>query len=245
MAGAGRTATGKSMSRRTILRASLIGFAGTAIRAQPAAMKHVVVLGDSVFDNASYVGGYPDVQQQVADLLPQSSRVTLLARDGTLIAGVNSQLDSLPPTATHLVISAGGNDALQMSGILDERTVSVANAMEMLAVAADVFGRGYSAMLEITLKHPLPLAVCTIYEPRFPEPRRRRVASTALTVLNDRITREAFSRGLALIDLRVICDNDEDFTNAIEPSARGGAKIAAAIVKFLNGTPSSPVIGKS
>jgi hypothetical protein len=104
-------------------------------------MKHIVLLGDSVFDNAPYVGGNPDVQQQLRDLVPQGSQVTLLARDGTLIAGIDSQLDSLPRTATHLAISAGGNDALQLSGILDERTTSVANAMEMLAAVGELFGR--------------------------------------------------------------------------------------------------------
>lgn len=207
-------------------------------------MKHVVLLGDSVFDNAPYVGGNPDVPQQVRDLLSEGSQATLLARDGTLIAGVARQLDSLPGTATHLVISAGGNDALQLSGIFDERAASVSNAVEMLAAVADLFGRNYSAMLDDAVKYRLPVAVCTIYEPRFPEPRRRRVAAAGLTLLNDRVTREAFSRGLTLIDLRVICDHDEDFTNSIEPSARGGAKIAAAVVRFANGASSSAVIAK-
>jgi hypothetical protein len=48
-------------------------------------------------------------------------------------------------------------------------------------------------------------------------------------LFNDEIARAAFSRGLALIDLRLICAEDEDYANPIEPSARGGAKIAAAI----------------
>jgi hypothetical protein len=68
--------------------------------------------------------------------------------------------------------------------------------------------------------------VGTIYEPRFPEAPRRKLAATALTLLNDKITRQAFARGLTLIDLRLICDEDADFANPIEPSARGGAKIA-------------------
>jgi hypothetical protein len=125
-----------------------------------------------------------------------------------------------------------------------ERATSVANAMEMLAAVAGLFGRNYSAMLEDALRPALPMAMCTIYEPRFPDARRRRVASTALTVLNDRLTREAFSRGLTLIDLRVICNDDEDFTNSIEPSTRGGAKIAAAIARFVTGIPSSGVVAK-
>jgi hypothetical protein len=208
-------------------------------------MKHIVLLGDSVFDNAAYVGGSPDVQRQVADLLPQGSQATLLAQDGAFIADIPSQLHLLPRTATHLVISVGGNDALQASGLLDERATSVANAMEKIASVADLFGRNYSAMLEEALKPALPIAICTIYEPRYPEPRQRTVAVTALAVLNDRITREAFSRSLTMIDLRVICDRDEDFANPIEPSARGGAKIAAAIVRFASGEQSSGVIGKT
>jgi hypothetical protein len=67
-----------------------------------------------------------------------------------------------------------------------------------------------------------------------PEPRRR-IAVTALTALNDRITRAAFARGTSLIDLRLICAEDADYANPIEPSAQGGAKIAAAIAAFATG----------
>jgi hypothetical protein len=94
-------------------------------------------------------------------------------------------------------------------------------------------------LLDAVARRGLPAAVCTIYEARFPEAARRRVAATALTLLNDRITVEAFSRGLSLIDLRVICDQEEDFANPIEPSARGGEKIARAIAAFTLGAPPS------
>jgi hypothetical protein len=40
-------------------------------------------------------------------------------------------------------------------------------------------------------------------------------------------------RGLPLIDLRLICNDDADFANPIEPSVQGGAKIAAAIETLL------------
>ena len=53
-------------------------------------------------------------------------------------------------------------------------------------------------------------------------------------LLNDKI-RQTFARGLTLIDLRLICNEDADFANPIEPSARGGAKIAQAISKFAGG----------
>ena len=97
-----------------------------------------------------------------------------------------------------------------------------------------------------------PAALCTIYEPRFADATERRLAATALTLLNDKITRQAFARGLTLIELRLICEEDADFAPfpensgghglLIEPSAHGGAKIAQAILRFSSGvTPRSPV----
>jgi hypothetical protein len=62
----------------------------------------------------------------------------------------------------------------------------------------------------------------------------------ALAAFNDVITRETFARGLALIDLRLICRDDEDFAGATGPSARGGAKIAAAIAAWAAGNGSAP-----
>jgi hypothetical protein len=85
-------------------------------------------------------------------------------------------------------------------------------------------------MLDRVLARHLHTVLCTIYEPRFPDPRLQRLAVTALTLFNDVITRTAFAHGLPLIDLRLVCDRDEDFANPIEPSVKGGAKIARAIL---------------
>src|SRR5437868_12036949 len=82
-------------------------------------MPHVVLLGDSVFDNGAYVGGDPDVVRQVRELLPPGAGAALNARDGAVIADVASQLARLPAGATHLVISVGGNDALLNVGVLE------------------------------------------------------------------------------------------------------------------------------
>ena len=74
-----------------------------------------------------------------------------------------------------------------------------------------------------------------------------RFAATGLTILNDCITRAAFARGLSLIDLRLICDRDANFANPIEPSVRGGAKIApaiAALVTDQGGTQASEVFAR-
>src|SRR5262245_25836007 len=88
--------------------------------------KHIVLLGDSVFDNADHVAGGPDVVQQLRQVLPSGWQATLLAEDGALIVDVHRQLARLPQGTTHLVISAGGNDALAEASLLDAKARSVA-----------------------------------------------------------------------------------------------------------------------
>ena len=196
-------------------------------------MKHVVLLGDSVFDNAAYVGGGPDVVQQLQERLPAGWRASLKAVDGSVTTDVHRQADQLPNGASHLIVSVGGNDALGHAGILSESARSTAEVLSKLAYIGDRFEREYRLMLETVLSHRLAVAICTIYYPDFPDPQLQRIAVTALTVFNDCIIRLAFLHGLPLLDLRLICNETEDYANPIEPSVRGGEKIAAAIVRLL------------
>lgn len=196
-------------------------------------MSHVVLLGDSIFDNAAYVAGGPDVVEQLRERLPAASQATLCAVDGAVTRDVPRQLECISSEATHLVVSVGGNDALGHSGVLDQGARSVAEAVWRLADIREEFGRNYGSMLEQVLRLGLPVAVCTIYDGRFPDPRQQRLGVTALTIFNDAITRHAFRRGLNLIDLRLIFDANRDYANPIEPSVQGGAKIAAAIANMV------------
>ncbi|WP_171046655.1 SGNH/GDSL hydrolase family protein [Pseudarthrobacter sp. NamE5] len=191
---------------------------------------HVVLLGDSIFDNGAYVGGSPDVVAQLRGELPDW-RCTLLALDGDVTAGVLRQLASLPADATHLVVSVGGNDALGYAPLLQQRTFSVGEALSVLGAAAERFAAEYEAMLDALKARGLPCAVCTIYDTPPSEPGQK-VIKAALCLFNDAITRAAFSRGAGLIDLRLICSEDGDYANPIEPSAQGGQKIARAIACF-------------
>ena len=146
--------------------------------------------------------------------------------------GPARQLEQLPKDATHLVLSVGGNDALRYVDVLEDTANSIASAVARLADIADDFAQVYRAMVAKVLARRLP-TICTIYEPRFPDPRLQRLGVTALKLFNDLIVREAFARGVPLIDLRLICDRDEDYANPIEPSLKGGEKIAAAIHRVL------------
>ncbi len=197
-------------------------------------MRHVVLVGDSIFDNAAYVAAEePDVVRQVRRRLPQGSRATLAAVDGARMRDVPGQLRLLPGDATHLIVSVGGNDALSSSGFLAAPARSTAEALSGLASIGEEFERGYLAMLAVVLAQGLPTAICTIYYPRFPDKALQRTAVTALTVFNDCIVRAAFVHRLPLLDLRLICTEEGDYANPIEPSARGGEKIARTIVESV------------
>lgn len=197
-------------------------------------MSHVVLLGDSIFDNRVYVSPGPDVRHQLQARLGNAWSVTLLAVDGHVTADVKRQLQRVPEGATHLVVSVGGNDALGHASILGERAGSVAEAVERLAQAQSSFAAAYAEMIDAVLKLGIPSSVCTIYDANSPEPHRRLVV-TALTLFNDVITRAAFSHGLPLIDLRLICREPSDYANPIEPSSQGGDKITAAIAAMVRG----------
>ncbi|WP_201860277.1 SGNH/GDSL hydrolase family protein [Microvirga soli] len=199
-------------------------------------MTHVVLLGDSIFDNGAYVRrGEPDVIKQIRAKLPAGWKATLCAVDGAVTTGVLSQMSRVPSDASHLIVSVGGNDARRSSGILRESARSVAEVIGKFAAVQDEFSRNYRAMLDSILDQRLPTAICTIYDARFPDPQEQRLVVTALSIFNDVITREAFTRRLPLIDLRLICDEPDDYANPIEPSAKGGDKIAGVIAQVVAG----------
>jgi hypothetical protein len=195
---------------------------------------HIVLAGDSIFDNAAYVKGGPDVITQLRDRLPQNARATLLAIDGNTTHGIEEQLTRLPEDATHIVVSIGGNNALMQSSELGKAAKNVGEAMFVMASIRQAFEQEYETMLESVLSHGLPAILCTIYNPRFDDPVFNQVASIGVVLFNDVILQAAFRAGIAVLDLRQICDDDDDFANPIEPSARGGAKIAAAIERAVS-----------
>jgi hypothetical protein len=61
----------------------------------------------------------------------------------------------------------------------------------------------------------------------------QKIATTALSVFNDAIIRQAISVGIPFLDLRLICNEKNDYANEIEPSSKGGGKIAAKILELV------------
>lgn len=196
-------------------------------------MSHIVLLGDSIFDNASYVQDGPDVIAQLQMKLPETWTATLNAVDGSKVNDVYAQLEKLPPETTHLILSVGGNNALSCAGILNERVASSTEVFSKLADLSEQFEQQYQKLLQRVLSLNLPTTICTIYYPRYPDRMLKRIAVAALTIFNDVIIRQAFQAGIPVIDLRLTCNEPGDYANPIEPSVAGGEKIVNAIMNVV------------
>jgi len=193
----------------------------------------VVLLGDSIFDNGVYVAGGPDVGQQLGERLPSGWESTLLAVDGNVTSDVHAQLERLPASATHLVISTGGNDALGLMNLLSQSANSFSQVLGTLGEVAAQFRSTYHGLLSEALSRQLPTVVCTIYYPSFDDADLQRVASAGLTFFNDVILLEASQNRVPVLDLRSIFTENHHYANSIEPSESGGAKLADSICRLV------------
>jgi hypothetical protein len=196
-------------------------------------MAHIVLLGDSIFDNKHYVGNEPDVITHLRQMIPQDWKALLKAVDGSVVENVRGQILGAPEDSTHFVISVGGNNAIRNADILSMKAGSAAEVFEVLANRTSDFEFQYREMLKSVLSRNLPTAACTIYYPRFPEPIFQKLAVTALSSFNDVIIRQAALNKIPVLDLRLICNEDDDYANAIEPSSKGGRKIAEKIFEVV------------
>jgi GDSL-like Lipase/Acylhydrolase family len=192
-------------------------------------MAHIVLLGDSIFDNAAYVHGGPAVIDHLHRILGSDHRATLLAVDGSLTSSVPRQVRSVPDDASHIVVSMGGNDALAHTEILDKPVKSTADALRLLSRVRQAFEASYREALTACLRKNLPVTLCTIYNGNFSDADYQQRATIALVVFNDTIVRIAREKNCSVIELRDVCTSADDYANPIEPSVKGGEKIARAI----------------
>lgn len=202
-------------------------------------MRHVVLLGDSVFDNGAYIHGEPDVAAHLRCLLPTDSSVSLCAVDGSTTHDVGPQFDRIPATASNLLLSLGGNDALMNADLLDLPVRSTAEALDLFRERVSAFESSYGHVIEALVDLKRPVIVCTVYHGNLTRPEAAR-APVALAMFNDVILRTALRFGIAVIDLRAVCNEPNDFANPIEPSGSGGLKIARAIRRALDPNDSGP-----
>src|ERR1041385_9467794 len=112
---------------------------------------HIALLGDSILDNKAYTSGKPDVATHLRRLTPPDVQVTLCAIDGSTTFDLDRQIASVPPDASHIVISIGGNDALLNSDFLALPVASTTQALSVFAERINRFESAYRSALDAVL----------------------------------------------------------------------------------------------
>ncbi len=200
-------------------------------------MPTIVLFGDSIIDNAAYVDvGDPDVTAQIKAALPGWT-VVRRAVDGDVTSDVVNQAAAHTGPADAVFLSVGGNDALGAEHLLhDAAPRPFIEHLNLLHDIGEDFRVKYRAALSAVLKFTRHVIVATIYNPSMERDEQylQKPMQAALHIFNDIIQREALALNCTIMELRTLFDRTEDYANPIEPSAKGGAKIAARVAAFAN-----------
>ena len=202
------------------------------------AKKVVVLLGDSIIDNGAYVRtGEPDVAQQLQTLLPRDA-VVKRAVDGANSADVLASQTAEVERAELIILSAGGNDALEHIDLLEAGTeTTTQEVLVRLWSIREEFRRSYAALLDRLALARRPVLVLTVYNPCFHghgfDAAYQQAAESAVSIIDDVIQQEARRRSFDLLELRELFHDRPDYANPIEPSAIGGAKLAKCMSDWV------------
>ena len=196
----------------------------------------LALLGDSILDNARYTHPEPGTTGHLQSMLGAAWTVELAAQDGATIDLLPPQLELLSRRPELAILSVGGNDAIGYLDILAPRRTTTTQMLTLLENIVDDFEEAYRGALVDVMTRTERLVVCTIYEPPMANDEMARLVRVPLSLFNDRIIQVASRLGVDILDLRSVCTLPSDFVQEIEPSARGGRKIAEAIAAVVQGS---------
>jgi hypothetical protein len=179
---------------------------------------NIILMGDSVLNNSAYV---PAGKSVINYLKQKTNNVFTFAKDGASIQDCYDQLDKIPPdfnnTNTYLFISVGGNDILNIRGILSSGDI-------------DGLFRKYLDFIN-ALKAKLGsvnINICNLYMPADP---RYQNYKSSIDQWNQLIQKSSNRVGAMynVVDIFSLLKDPNDFIYGIEPSAEASVKIANII----------------
>jgi hypothetical protein len=178
----------------------------------------VILMGDSVFNNSSYVSDGMSVYDILKNKL---TNIINVAKDGATINDLYEQLDKisidLNKTNTYIFISAGGND------ILNKRRVLTTKEIE------ELFNKYVSFLKALKSKlSSVKINIVNLYLPTNP---KYQLYKPSVNKWNKLIKENSNNIGeiYNVIDLYSLLKSPEDFVYDIEPSEIASNKIANLI----------------
>lgn len=205
---------------------------------------HVVLIGDSTLDNGRYLNiaqGDLSVEKQLTLIcMDRGWDMTVLAQDGSMLEDVKErQVPLIPEGATHIVLSASGNDLLSLLNQMVLANFTFSSMYGTIGIGLNEVAERYRELLQQLKSHGCHLAVCTVYRPNFNHLFFKSLASLSLGLHNSRIQKICEDLDCSVIDFANMFDSDEDFANPLELSTRGGSKVVENVAAFVTDNPLS------
>ena len=186
--------------------------------------KTIVLLGDSILKNNSYVSDGKGVDNILEE---RKSNIVSLAVNNSKIVDVYEQINEIPldinNSSTFIFLSSGGNDIL--SFYVDQHGDSTDTGFLNTMLAA------YKKLVKSiqTRMNKCRIVLLDIYYPTSNQFSQYR---PIIEEWNSLIANYARENSLGLLQISQSVTSSEDFTLGIEPSEKGGAKIVQLILDY-------------
>ena len=186
-------------------------------------IKNIILIGDSILNNSVYTFQNQSVPDLISKQLEKTPEKTLynLAKDGATISDCSNQLNEISPNLnvneTNVFISAGGNDIL--------------NSRQLNSVSVDALFNKYMELIKI-VKTKLNNSNIVLLKLYYPLKSTYKSFYTVIKQWNQLLDDNSSVIGYKLLHTDTIIVSKEDIIYDIEPSVKGGDKIAEAIVYF-------------
>ena len=186
--------------------------------------KTIVLLGDSILKNNSYVSNGKGVDNILEE---RNAKVVSLAENNSKIVDIYGQINKIPleldSKSSFIFLSSGGNDIL--SFYVDQNGDATDTGFLNTMLAA------YKKMVKSiqTRMNNCQIVLLDIYYPTSNQFAQYR---PIIEEWNSLIANYARENSLGLLQISQSVTSSEDFTVGIEPSEKGGAKIVQLILDY-------------
>jgi len=179
---------------------------------------HIVLMGDSMFDNKNYVYYNETVSKHLMEYHYNTINV---AKDGAVIADLKKQVDKIPKKMQNkdnlLFISIGGNNILNGYSLKEDNFGDV-------TLIKEIFEHYKTNIDKIIMKTKMSVILLDLYYP----PKKQEYFKL-IDWWNIYLKQFANERNLPVLEVSEILNKGGDFVNAIEPSNKGGKILSKAI----------------
>jgi hypothetical protein len=189
-----------------------------------ASVENIILLGDSVFKNNRYVSDKNSVESMLDRRIPH---LINNSQDGSVIVDLYSQMEKIPVSlnvsSTNIFVSSGGNDLINY---FFNKRINNSN----LYIIDDIFQK-YSKFID-SLCVKMDKCNIILLDIYYPKSNQYIKYYPLIQIFNNKLYEFSSIKGLVIIQISDSMNEEDDFTHQIEPSIKGGEKIANAICDY-------------